>query len=90
MVCDLVGGDCDQIKVLVVGECDIVVVNIYYLGMMQGGDDVDSCEIVNQVVVFWLNQDGCGVYINIFGVGVVINVFNLDNVVWLIEFLVND
>ena len=90
MARDPVGGDRDQIKALAAGECDIAVVNTYYRGMMQGGDDADSREIANQVAVFWPNQDGRGAHINISGAGVAANAPNPDNAVRLIEFLVND
>ncbi len=90
MARDPVGGDRDQIKALAAGECDLAVVNTYYLGMMQGGDDADSREIANQVAVFWPNQDGRGAHINISGAGVAANAPNPDNAVRLIEFLVND
>ena len=58
------------------GECDIAVVNTYYLGMMQGGDDADAREIAEQVAVFWPNQDGRGAHINISGAGVATNAPN--------------
>lgn len=90
MARDPVGGDRDQIKALAAGECDLAVVNTYYLGMMQGGDDADAREIANQVAVFWPNQDDRGAHINISGAGVAANAPNPDNAVRLIEFLVND
>ena len=90
MARDPVGGDRDQIKALAAGECDIAVVNTYYLGMMQGGDNADAREIAEQVAVFWPNQDGRGAHINISGAGVATNAPNPDNARQLIEFLVND
>lgn len=90
MARDPVGGDRDQIKALAAGECDLAVVNTYYLGMMQGSDDADTRDIANQVAVFWPNQDGRGAHINISGAGVAANAPNPDNAVRLIEFLVND
>ncbi|MCP4246029.1 MAG: extracellular solute-binding protein, partial [bacterium] len=90
MARDPVGGDRDQIKALAAGECDIAVVNTYYLGMMQGGDDADAREIAEQVAVFWPNQDGRGAHINISGAGVATNAPNPDNARQLIEVLVND
>ncbi|HEX5677492.1 MAG TPA: Fe(3+) ABC transporter substrate-binding protein [Alcanivorax sp.] len=90
MARDPVGGDRDQIKALAAGECDLAVVNTYYLGSMQGGDDANAREIANQVAVFWPNQEGRGAHINISGAGVAANAPHPDNAVRLIEFLVND
>jgi len=90
MARDPVGGDRDQIKALAAGECDLAVVNTYYLGMMQAADDAGTREIADQVQVFWPNQDGRGAHVNISGAGVAANAPHPENAVRLIEFLVSD
>ncbi|WP_101674844.1 Fe(3+) ABC transporter substrate-binding protein [Alloalcanivorax mobilis] len=83
-----VGGDRDQIKAVVAGECDLALVNTYYLAMMQA--DPQSQETASRVAVFWPNQDGRGTHINISGAGVTRDAPNRDHAVRLLEFLVSD
>ena len=90
MARDPVGGDRDQIKALAAGECDIAVVNTYYLGMMQGGDDADAREIAEQVAVVWPNQDGRGAHVNISGIAVTKSAKHTEDAIRLIEYLASD
>ncbi|MDX1376939.1 MAG: Fe(3+) ABC transporter substrate-binding protein [Burkholderiales bacterium] len=84
------GGDRDQIKAAVAGECDIAIANTYYLMYMLGGDDAEQKRIAEQVNIFWPNQDGRGTHVNVSGAGVAAHAPNKENAVKLLEFLVND
>ena len=90
MARDPVGGDRDQIKAVAAGECDLAVVNTYYLGMMQAAEDAATRDIGNRMAVFWPNQDSRGAHVNISGAGVATNAPNPDKAVELLEFLVSD
>ena len=90
MARDPVGGDRDQIKAVAAGDCDLAVVNTYYLGMMQADQDAETRDIAHRVRVFWPNQDGRGIHINISGAGITANAPNPDNAQKLLEFLVSD
>jgi len=63
------GGDRDQIKALVAGECSVAIANTYYLGGMLGSKDADTRKIAEQVNVIWYDQgeNQMGVHVNISG-----------------------
>ena len=84
------GGDRDQIKSVAAGECDIAIANTYYLGGMLTGDDPVQREQARKVAVFWPNQDGRGVHVNVSGAGVTRAAQHRDEAVQLIEFMTDD
>lgn len=90
MARDPQGGDRDQISAVAVGQCDLAVVNSYYLGGMLNSSVAEQREIAEQVELFWPNQDGRGAHINISGAGLTRSAPNPENGVRLMEFLVSD
>ena len=85
------GGDRDQIKAAAAGQCDIVVVNTYYLGrMLNNTKDEAERTAAEQVAVFWPNQEGRGAHVNVSGAGVTKSAKNKDDAIKLLEFLVSD
>jgi iron(III) transport system substrate-binding protein len=84
------GGDRDQIKAAVAGQCDIAVANTYYLAGMLTGGDPEQREIAEQVAVFWPNQQGRGTHVNVSGAALVKASKNREAAVKLIEFLASD
>ncbi len=83
------GGDRDQIKAVAAGQCNLALVNTYYLaGMLSSGIDteVDAAE---QVMLFWPNQDGRGAHVNVSGAGVTGSARNKRSAVQLLEYLVS-
>ena len=64
------GGDRDQIKAVAAGQCDVAVVNSYYLGRMLNSPDEAQRNAANQVELFWPNQGDRGAHINISGAAV--------------------
>lgn len=84
------GGDRDQIAAVAIGQCQLALVNTYYLAGMVNSTIDDQREQASRVSVFWPNQSGRGAHINISGAAVAKNAPNRDNAVRLIEYLVSD
>ncbi|MEP1469357.1 MAG: Fe(3+) ABC transporter substrate-binding protein [Halieaceae bacterium] len=84
------GGDRDQIKAVAAGQCDVAVVNSYYLGGMIRSTDSEQTEAAAKVAIFWPNQSGRGTHINVSGAGVTAATDNAAAAVQLIEFLASD
>ena len=81
------GGDRDQIKAVAAGQCDVAVVNTYYLGVMLSGGKTDERAAGEKVAVYWPNQKGRGAHVNVSGAGVTAHARHRDNAIKLIEFL---
>jgi iron(III) transport system substrate-binding protein len=84
------GGDRDQLKAAVAGQCDIAIANTYYLAQMLESDKADEKAIAEQIGVFWPDQQGRGAHVNISGAGVTAAAPNRDNAVRLLEFLAGE
>ncbi|MGM0594317.1 MAG: Fe(3+) ABC transporter substrate-binding protein [Pseudomonadota bacterium] len=84
------GGDRDQIKAAVAGQCDIAVANTYYLAGMLTGGDPEQRAIAEKVAVFWPNQEGRGAHVNVSGAALIKASQNSEAAVKLIEFLASD
>jgi iron(III) transport system substrate-binding protein len=84
------GGDRDQIKALAAGQCDITLINNYYLGKMLTSKDQTEVEAAKKVKIFWPNQNGRGVHVNISGAGISSSSKNKMEAIKLLEFLVSD
>ena len=84
------GGDRDQIKAVAAGQCDIAVVNSYYLGAMVNSNDVAEREAAAKVAVFWPNQNDRGTHINVSGAGITAAAKNTVEAQKLLEFLARD
>lgn len=84
------GGDRDQIKAVAAGQCDLALVNTYYIGGMLTSSIESEREAAAKVGVFWPNQQGRGTHINISGIGITAASKNTDQAKRLIEFLLSD
>jgi iron(III) transport system substrate-binding protein len=84
------GGDRDQIKAVAAGQCDVAVVNSYYLGAMLNSSKADEREAAAKVGVFWPNQKGRGTHVNVSGAGITASATHRDQAQQLIEFLARD
>lgn len=84
------GGDRDQIKAVAVGECDVALVNTYYLGGMLNSEVADERATAEKVALFWPNQDGRGTHVNISGAGLTRSAKNCAAAIALLEFLSRD
>lgn len=55
--------DTSAMEAILAGQCDVAIVNTYYFGRLQKQDpDVE-------LALFWPNQDGRGVHVNVSGAG---------------------
>ncbi len=85
------GGDTDQLRGLVSGECDISISNTYYFARALrkdvsglGDDDMGN--------IGWIfpSQDAEGAHMNLSGGGIAANAPNLENAVKFMEYLASD
>ncbi|MDY6785764.1 MAG: Fe(3+) ABC transporter substrate-binding protein [Cyanobacteriota bacterium] len=81
------GNDVGNIKAVASGECDISVVNTYYIARMKQSDDPADREAAEQVGVVFPDQDAGGTHVNISGAGVVETAPNQENAVAFLEYL---
>jgi iron(III) transport system substrate-binding protein len=84
------GGDRDQIKAIAAGECDVSLVNTYYLAGMQNAEEPAEREAAAKVAVFWPNQKDRGAHVNVSGAGITAAAKNVAEARKLLEFLVSD
>jgi iron(III) transport system substrate-binding protein len=81
-----INSDTSQIRAVAAGECDVAVVNHYYMGRLANGDE-DDRDVFESVELKWMNQDTTGVFFNVNGAGVVTNAANYDNAVLFLEYM---
>lgn len=84
------GGDTDQLRGIVSGECDIAMSNTYYFGraIRRPVDGVsDSIDSIGWV---FPNQNTMGAHMNLSGGGVAKNAPNRDNAIAFLEYLASD
>ena len=84
------GGDRDQIRAVAAGECDVALANTYYLARLATSAKDGEREAAAKVAIFWPDQQGHGVHVNISGAGVTRSAKNVANAVRLIEYLAGD
>jgi iron(III) transport system substrate-binding protein len=84
------GGDTDQIKAVAAGECDVAVVNHYYLVRLMESDQADESAVAEAVSIVFPDQDGRGAHANISGAGIVATAPNRDNAIAFLEYLTTD
>ena len=84
------GGDKDQIKAVAAGICDVAIANSYYYAAMLNSNDYAEKEMAKKVALFWPNQNGRGVHINVSGGAVVKSSKNEKNAIALLEFMLED
>ncbi|MFS4581922.1 extracellular solute-binding protein [Phaeobacter sp. C3_T13_0] len=84
------GGDTDQLRGIVSGECEIAVGNSYYFARsirknVKGLSD-------QREMIGWVfpSQDAEGAHMNLSGAGVAVNAPNKDNAVKFLEYLASD
>ncbi|HKL70092.1 extracellular solute-binding protein [Salibaculum sp.] len=84
------GGDTDQLRGIVSGECDIAMANTYYFarGIRKDVDGLsDSLDMIGWV---FPNQDSTGAHMNLSGGGVAAHAPNRENAVRFLEYLASD
>lgn len=72
------------LEAIVAGQCDVGIVNTYYLGQLQ------SQKPGQPVALFWANQESSGVHVNVSGAGITQHAKNPEAAQLLIEWLSTD
>ena len=85
------GGDTDQLRGIVSGECDVSMSNTYYFGRAVR-KDVDGLPKDAMENIGWVfpNQDSTGAHMNLSGGGVAANAPNRENAILFLEYLASD
>ncbi|MGR3468335.1 MAG: extracellular solute-binding protein [Shimia sp.] len=85
------GGDTDQLRGLVSGECDISISNTYYFARAIR-KDVDGLPADARENIGWVfpAQDAEGAHMNLSGGGVAANAPNRENAIAFLEYLASD
>lgn len=84
------GGDTDQLRGLVSGECGIAVANTYYFARALRTTVDGVSDNLDQIAWVFPDQDGNGAHMNLSGAGVAAHAPNRDNAVKFLEYLASD
>ena len=84
------GGDTDQLRGIVSGECDIAMSNTYYFARAIRKDVDGLSSGLDGIGWVFPNQDDIGAHMNISGGGVAANAPNKENAVKFLEYLASD
>lgn len=85
------GGDTDQLRGIVSGECDISISNTYYFARALR-TEVDGLSESDRANIGWVfpAQNGEGAHMNLSGGGVAAHAPNLENAIKFLEYLASD
>ena len=84
------GGDTDQLRGIVSGECDIAVSNSYYFARALRTQVDGLSDSIGKIAWVWPDQNGNGAHMNLSGGGVAVNAPNRDNAIAFLEYLASD
>ncbi|NOR31993.1 MAG: extracellular solute-binding protein [Sulfitobacter sp.] len=84
------GGDTDQLRGIVSGECEIAVSNTYYFARALRTDVSGVSAEIDKIGWVFPDQEGTGAHMNLSGAGVAVNAPNRDNAVKFLEYLSSD
>ena len=84
------GGDTDQLRGIVSGECDIAVSNTYYFARSIRKDVKGLSADRDTIGWVFPNQDSYGAHMNLSGGGVAAHAPNKENAVLFLEYLASD
>jgi len=84
------GGDTDQLRAIVSGECDIVLSNHYYYARGIAGEVTGLTEGIDRIGIVWPNQESYGAHENISGAAIAANAPNEENARRFVEYLLTD
>ena len=84
------GGDTDQLRAVISGECDIVLANSYYFarGLRTKVDGLSAD--IGQIGWVFPNQESTGTHINVSAAGLLKNAPNKANAMLFLEYLASD
>jgi iron(III) transport system substrate-binding protein len=84
------GGDTDQIKGVMSGECGVALTNTYYLVRMLKSAKAEEREAAAKLGVIWPNQSTTGTHVNVSGGGIARFAPNPDAARQFLEFLASN
>lgn len=84
------GGDTDQLRALISGECDISVANTYYFARALRKDVDGVTSEIDSIGWIFPAQDAEGAHMNLSGAGVAANAPNKENAIAFLEYLASD
>ncbi len=84
------GGDTDQLRAIISGECDISVSNTYYFARALRKDVSDLSAEIDKIGWVFPAQDAEGAHMNLSGGGVAAHAPNKDNAIKFLEYLASD
>lgn len=84
------GGDTDQMRGIVSGECEIAVANTYYFARSIRKDVKGLSAERDMIGWIFPSQDAEGAHVNLSGAGVAAHAPNKDNAVKFLEYLASD
>lgn len=84
------GNDTTQIEAVAAGECELSIVNSYYLARYIGSSDKKMKMIGDKVGFLFPNQKSIGTHVNVSGAGVARYAQNRKNAEALIAYLLSD
>jgi iron(III) transport system substrate-binding protein len=90
MARDPQGGDTDQLRGIVSGECEISVSNTYYFARALRRDVDGLSDSIDMIGLQWPSQDGEGAHMNLSGAGVAAHAPNRNNAIAFLEYLASD
>jgi iron(III) transport system substrate-binding protein len=84
------GGDTDQLRAIVSGECDIVLSNTYYFARALRTEVDGVIGSIDRIGWVFPDQAEAGAHMNLSGGGVAANAPNRENAVRFLEYLASD
>lgn len=81
------GNDVSQLKDIAAGECDVALVNHYYVARLKQSNDPEDKKVASQIGVFFPNQQQEGTHVNISGAGVVAGAPHQEGAIAFLEYL---
>ncbi|MGV6805416.1 MAG: Fe(3+) ABC transporter substrate-binding protein [Ruegeria sp.] len=90
MARDPQGGDTDQLRGIVSGECEIAVSNSYYFARALRKNVKGLSDSVDMIGIQFPSQDAEGAHMNLSGAGIAAHAPNKDNAVKFLEYLASD
>jgi len=82
------GGDRDQAKAILAGECDLALGNSYYVGLMMTNEkEPEQKDWAAAINVLFPNNDDRGAHVNVSGMALAKNAPNKENAIKFMEFL---
>ncbi|CRL16359.1 Fe(3+) ABC transporter substrate-binding protein [Phaeobacter italicus] len=84
------GGDTDQLRGIISGECDISVANSYYFARALRKDVKGLTADIDQITWIFPSQDAEGAHMNLSGGGVAAHAPNRENAIKFLEYLASD